>query len=363
MSMIPAPRIKDLARRLGVSTATVSRAMNDKPGVSEELRARILALATEVGFTPNGAGRGLSTARAQALGFVVHRKWFPAARDPFYLVIMHGIEEEATRRGYHVILASVGGPGANGPAGDLRLVREGRVDGLILAGPDIDASLILSLHHAGVPLTLVDNRLQQTPLDVVLSDDQDGAARAVRHLLEHGRRRIAFIGGPPTWASTADRRAGYESALGDSSRALVIHRDETTADSGYAAMLELLARRPLPDGLLAVNDSMAFGAMRALREHGLDVPRDVAIIGYDDIYAAQHTTPPLSTVRVSKELMGVMAARRLLDRIADPGGPPVRVYIGTELIIRQSCGPHPPLPAKEVIADSLPAAARSQAPD
>jgi LacI family transcriptional regulator len=357
------PRIKDIARQLGISTASVSRALNDKPGVSEDLRARISALATEVGFTPNGAGRGLSTARAQALGFVVHHKWFPASRDPFYLVIMHGIEEEATRRGYHVILASVGRPGSSGPASDLRLVREGRVDGLILAGPDIDVRVILGLRHAGVPLTLVDNRLPHTALDVVLSDDRVGACDAVRHLLEHGRRRIAFIGGPPTWASTADRRAGYETALGRSGGALVIHCDETTADSGYAAMGDLLTRRPRPDALLAVNDSMAFGAMRALREQGLTVPRDVAIVGYDDIYAAQHTTPPLTTVRVSKEQMGVMAARRLLDRIADPASPPVSVYIGTELIIRQSCGCPAPLPAKEVMADPPPAAARSQAPD
>ncbi len=334
-------RIKDIAERLGVSVATVSRALNDKPGVGDNVRRRVLELAAEVAFTPHGAGRGLSTARTQTLGFIVRRKVFPAGRDPFYLHIMHGVEEAVAERGYHVILSSVGDPDGTRPTPDLPLVRENRVDGLILAGPDLDRALILALHQAGMPLVLVDNILRQTALDVVLSDDREGALAMVGHLLGHGHEQIAFLGGPPQWISTAERAAGYHEALAGAGKrafATVVHEAETTVESGYSATRRLLAQAVVPTALFAVNDSMAIGALRALREQGRRVPADVAVVGFDDIDAAQHTHPPLTTVRIFKERLGRVAAGRLLDRLADPATPSQRTYVGTELIIRQSCG-------------------------
>jgi DNA-binding LacI/PurR family transcriptional regulator len=347
--------IKDIAARLGVSTATVSRALNDKPGVSVEVRRRVLDLAADLSFAPNGTGRGLSTARTQTLGFVVRRKAFPTVQDHFYLQIMHGVEQEVARNGYHVILSAVGAPaGANtmNGANDLSLVREGRVDGLILAGPDIDSSLILELQHNGVPLVLIDNALRQTPVDCVLNDDREGAFAAVIHLIEHGYERIAFIGGPSTWISTVERRAGFEDALAARNRtpSAIVHQRETTVETGYAAMIELLEQDTPPNAVFAVNDSMAFGAMRAARENGLTVPGDLALVGFDDIDAAQHTTPPLTTVRIFKERVGEVAARRLLDRLTGPATPPQRTYVGTELIIRQSCGCPPAPMRREVVS-------------
>ena len=334
-------RIKDIAERLGVSVATVSRALNDKPGVSFDMRRQVLELAAEVAFTPHGVGRGLSTARTQTLGFIVRRKGFPASRDPFYWQIMHGVEDAAAQRGYHVILSSVGEADAARPLPDLSLVRENRVDGLILAGPDIDRRLIVELALADVPLVLIDNILRQTPLDVVLSDDRVGAQAVVAHLLGHGHRRVAFIGGPADWISNAERAAGYADALAVAdlrAPAIVVHEAETTVASGYAATVRLLAEDAPPTALFAVNDSMAIGALRALREQGRRVPEDVAVAGFDDIDAAQHTHPPLTTARIFKERLGQVAANRLLDRLADPTSPLQRTYVGTELIIRQSCG-------------------------
>lgn len=334
-------RIKDIAERLGVSAATVSRALNDKPGVSFDMRRQVLELAAQVAFTPHGVGRGLSTARTQTLGFIVRRKVFPASRDPFYWQIMHGVEEAAAQRGYHVILSSVGETDAARPQPDLLLVRENRVDGLILAGPDIDRRLIVELALADVPLVLVDNSLRQTALDVVLSDDRVGALAVVAHLLGHGHRRVAFLGGPADWISSAERAAGYREALAAAdlhAQATVVQEAETTVASGYAAACRLLVGDTPPTALFAVNDSMAIGALRAARELGLRVPEDVAVAGFDDIDAAQHTHPPLTTARIFKERLGSVAANRLLDRLADPASPPQRTYVGTELIIRQSCG-------------------------
>jgi LacI family transcriptional regulator len=350
-------RIKDIAERLGVSVATVSRALNDKPGVSDEVRQRVLDLAAEVAFTPHSAGRGLSTARTQMLGFIVQRKVFPASRDPFYLHIMHGVEEAAAQRGYHVILSSVGDTDGARQTPVLPLVRENRVDGLILAGPDLDRRLILALQQAGMPLVLVDNFLRQTPLDVILSDDREGARAVVAHLLAHGHEQIAFLGGPADWISTAERAAGYHEALaaaGKRASATVVHEAETTVESGYQATRRVLEHTPAPTALFAVNDSMAIGALRALREAGRRVPEEVAVAGFDDIDAAQHTHPPLTTARIFKEQLGRVAAQRLLDRLADPATPVQRTYVGTALIIRRSCGCTPAPVGEEVSAGNGP---------
>ncbi len=335
-------RIKDIAGQLGVSVATVSRALNDKPGVAPDLRQRVLALAAELEFAPNVAARSLNGANTGAVAFVVHQQPFPVARDPFYLVIMHGVERALAQEGYHVILTTVGAHDER-QAGDLRVVRESRVDGLILAGPDIDSALILSVAQRPLPLVLVDNALERTALDCVLSDNTEGARAAVEHLLGHGHRRIAFVGGPPAWLSTRERQDGYERALvGVPSLSVLVHQDATTTATGLAAGRMLFAAPPTPTAVFAVNDAMALGVIRAARESGLRVPEDVAVIGFDDIHGAESADPPLTTVHIAKERMGELAARHLLERIRapDPPGPPIRLVVGTNLIIRASCGCH-----------------------
>jgi DNA-binding LacI/PurR family transcriptional regulator len=334
------PRIKDIAAQLGVSVATVSRALNDKPGVAPDLRRRVLALAAELDFTPNVAARSLNGAHTGAIAFVVHQQPFPAARDPFYYVIMHGVERALAEEGYHIILTTVGAADER-QAGDLRVVRESRVDGLILAGPDVVPALILSVAQRPLPLVLVDNALERTPLDCVLSDNCEGARTAVEHLLGHGHRRIAFVGGPPTWLSTRERQEGFERALTAAPTwSVLIHQDATTIATGVEAGRMLFAAPPQPTAVFAVNDAMALGVIRAARDAGLRVPQDVAVIGFDDIPVAETADPPLTTVHIAKERMGELAARHLLERIRapDPAPPPTRLIVGTSLILRASCG-------------------------
>jgi LacI family transcriptional regulator len=340
-------RIKDIADRLGVSTATVSRALNDKPGVADELRRRVNELAAELGFTPNIVARNLAGGRTGAVAFILHRQAFPVSSDPFYFLIMRGVERELDRAGYHVVLSTVG----NKPDGDnLRVVRERRVDGLILAGPDIDPSLVMSLTHIGLPAVLVDNVMEHTPMDCVLCDDREGARMAVEHLLSHGYKQITFMGGPISWLSTREREKGYESAMCAAGLPVeVVHESATTLDTGLAASRKLFASKNRPAAVYAVNDAMAMGVIRAAGEAGLKVPGDLAVAGFDDVTIAASTDPPLTTVRVDKEIMGELAARRLLELIENRQQPYCKLVVGTKLIIRQSCGCA--VPGEEVVRD------------
>lgn len=329
-------RIKDIADQLGVSTATVSRALNDKPGVSDELRKQVHKLAADLDFAPSMVARSLVGARTGAVAFILNQQGFPVSSDPFYFLIMQGVERELDRAGYHIVLSTVG----NRIGGDdLRVVRERRVDGLILAGPDIDPSLVLSLASRGLPVVLVDNTLERTPLNCVLCEDCQGARSAVEHLLGHGYKKISFVGGPTSWLSTRERQKGYEYAMGDAGLPVeVMHESATTVETGLAAGRQLFADEERPEAVYAVNDAMAMGVIRAAREAGLSVPADVAVAGFDDVNIAASTDPPLTTVRVNKEIMGELAARRLLELIGNEQQPHCRIIVGTNLIVRQSCG-------------------------
>lgn len=335
---MPKLRIKDIADRLGVSTATVSRALNDKPGVADELRQRVHELAAELDFAPSMVARNLARGRTGAVAFILHRQAFPVSSDPFYFHILQGVERELDRAGYHVVLSIVGNR-SDRAANDLRVVRERRVDGLILAGPDIDPSLVLSLTHLDLPAVLVDNAMERTPLNCVLCDDCEGARSAVEHLIGHGCKRIAFAGGPPSWLSTGERQKGYEYAMRTAGLPTeLVHESATTLDTGLSAGRKLFSGRARPAAVYAVNDAMAMGVIRAAREAGLSVPADVAVAGFDDVSAAASNDPPLTTVRVDKEIMGEQAARRLIEMIGNEPQPHRRIIVGTTLIVRQSCG-------------------------
>ncbi len=329
-------RIKDIAEQLGVSTATVSRALNDKPGVSDDLRQQVRKLAADLNFAPSMVARSLAGARTGAVAFILHRQSFPVSSDPFYFLIMQGAERELDRAGYHIVLSTVGNQHEDN---DLRVVRERRVDGLILAGPDINPSLVLALTHKGLPAVLVDNALERTPLNCVLCDDCEGARLAVEHLLGHGYKKISFVGGPASWLSTRERQKGYESAMRDAGLPIaVVHEHVTTLEAGLAAGRKLFAGDEWPRAVYAVNDAMAMGVIRAAREAGLAVPANIAVAGFDDVSLAASADPPLTTVRVNKEIMGELAARRLLELIGDEQQPHCRTIVGTKLIVRQSCG-------------------------
>jgi len=348
------PRIKDIAEQLGVSMASVSRALNDKPGVADDLRRRVLELAAELDFRPNMAARSLNGARTGAVAFVVHQHGFPFTSDPFYFVILRAVERALSKDGYHVMMATVD-EREDGRVDDIRLVSERRVDGVILAGPDLSASLTLSAIQRGLPVVLVDNVLERTPSDSVVCDNRDGARAAVEHLLSHGHERIAFVGGPAAWLSTRERQGGYEDAMREAQLpTLVMHEPATSIATGIAAGRKLFGTPDSPDpsaplregsarpsAVFAVNDAVALGVIRAARDAGLRVPHDLAVVGFDDIDMAEVADPPLTTIRIAKDLMGELAARQLLELIHTERKLPVKSVVATTLIVRGSCGCDP----------------------
>jgi LacI family transcriptional regulator len=332
-----AATLLDIARKLNISVASVSRALNDRPGVGSDLRQRVIETAAELGFVPNMAARSLVTSRTQTVGFLIHPFGQPFSSDPFYFPILMAVEGELVTYDYHIMLTSLN---SDSPT-NLRMVEQSRVDGLILAGPNLSVQFVTATLHKGFPVVLIDNKPGHHKANTILSDDAGGAYEATRHLAGHGHTRIAHIGGPLEWVSSRHRYTGYCAALRDAGlkdQAQVIHAAGTTIATGEKAAAELLDGPEPPTAIFAVNDSMALGAARAAAARGLTVPGDLALIGFDNISAAEHFSPPLSTVRIFKEQMGKLAAHRILELINDPDIPPVEISVSTELIIRQSCG-------------------------
>lgn len=335
------PSLQQIAERAGVSTATVSRALNGRPGVNAETRARVLRIARETGYSPNIAAKGLATSRSFALGCINYTR-SPQPISSYHVQIVQGIDQEARRHGYHVITTFVDA-GMMADATRLSLIAEQRVDGLVLVGPVLKASFIIQLYNSQLPIVLVDNLLPETHIDAVVCDNVGGTYRATRHLIEvHNLRRLAFFSGPADWFSSRERRQGYEQALGEiGQEPLVVYMPDTTVNMGYRAMLEALDSHPDLEGVVAVNDATAVGVIRASKERGRHVPDDLTVVGFDNVTWGPLHDPPLTTVRMFKHETGIQAARRLIDVIERGATPGFELRLGTELIVRESCGCRP----------------------
>ncbi|GIK65721.1 MAG: ribose operon repressor [Chloroflexota bacterium] len=329
--------IEQIASELNISNASVSRALNDRPGVGKELRERILQRARDLNYTPSLTARGLATSQTFAIGFFVHEKPnLSTQTDPFYGEILHGVEQVCAETDYHISIATLTDSVLASPL-DFRFVRERRIDGMILAGPDIPNSFVMAMLQSGVPVVLVDNKLDHSPINCVNSDDDRGAYLAAKHLLELGHHSIGLIAGPEHWASNARRVWGYTWALQEVGlTAPIIHVDRTTIDSGKAAYYQLISEHPEITAIGAVNDSMAIGAIRAAQDEGRRIPEDLSIIGFDDIEWAAHNSPSLTTINIPKRQMGKEAARRLLSLLDDPEAAPTEIIVSVQLVKRES---------------------------
>ena len=338
-------RIADIAGQLGVSPATVSRALNGKSGVSDEVRAQIMAEAARLHFTPNGAARSLATTKTENIGFAIYQP--PLATDqffgPFYSRIMFGAEQELQDHNYHLLVTTLTDKHIAHPE-HWSVARSHRVDGLIIASPWVPLRFILAIVAQELPVVLVDNAVSPSTIDSVVGDDRGGARRIAEHVLGHGHQRIAVIAGPKEWVSYAERCGGFAEAFRKArvKPVVTLHADATTHDTGYALTQQALKFQPT--AILAINDAMALGALDAVQEAGMSVPKDIAITGFDDIEPAQLSSVPLTTVHLPKRTLGRVAVRQLLDRIAEPGIAHQRAQLETSLVIRQSCGCSP-LPA------------------
>ncbi|HEX8904803.1 MAG TPA: LacI family DNA-binding transcriptional regulator [Longimicrobiaceae bacterium] len=329
--------IKDVARAAGVSVATVSRVLNDSGPVADETRVRIHRVAEELRFIPNGAARSLSTRRTGTLGVVL-----PDLYGEFFSEVIRGLDQAAQGRGFHLLLSSSHNDRDDIEAA-LRAMR-GRVDGLVVMSPHIDAGVLTANLHDSVPAVLLNSPVGSGDFDTLRVDNFGGAREMTAHLAGHGHRRIAIVRGPEHNHDAAERLRGYRAALADAgiegSGGLEVAGD-FTEETGFRAAETLLAAEPRPTAVFAANDSMAIGLISALRQAGISVPADMAVAGFDDIPISRYLTPPLSSVRVSINELGARAMEQLV-RAVEGENRHARIdeTLPTALVIRDSCGAH-----------------------
>ncbi|GAA3029339.1 LacI family DNA-binding transcriptional regulator [Streptosporangium longisporum] len=322
-----------MAARAGVSRATASRVVNGSTRVAPQIREAVTRAVEELGYVPNQAARSLVTQRSDSIALVFPE---PATRvfsdDPTFAGIIRGVSLELEKADKQLVLMLT--DMAGGYQRVERYATNGHVDGVVIASMHGTDPLPGVLARHGVPVVCSGRPSVPSSLPYVDMDNVGGARRAVRHLVERGRRRIAAIAGPQDMIAGIDRLTGYREVLHDSDRRSIIAVGDFTRDSGTAAMRQLLADDPEIDAVFVASDLMALGAMHALRQAGRRVPDDVAVVGFDDIPAASYTEPPLTTVRQPTLEMGRRLARMVLGQ--EEG---TQVVLPTELVVRGSTTP------------------------
>jgi len=327
--------IKDVARRAQVSTATVSYVLNGTGVVSEATRARVLAAVAELGYQPNHSARALRT-RSHTIG-VVAPGIAGRLADPGTAEMLAGLSEAATAAGYCLLIAA---PTATESEEELalRLVRSGRVDGLVIVDLRRDDERPSLLAEAGVPMIAIGAPTPGIACPVVGFDLRTGAEQASHHLIRLGHRRIALINFPSDLSISEPFYTGYLNALHAAGlrrdAALVIEAGSSETD-GVAAMQELLTLRHPPTAVLAASDTLAFGAMHAIRDASLTVGVHISVVGCDDLPLAAHTYPSLTTLRAPRRELGTTLAHHLIGQIERRNAPAVTL-LPLRLIIRHS---------------------------
>ena len=332
--------IRDVARAAGVSVATVSRAMNGLDKVLPETRHRVLDAARVLRFTPSGAARSLITRRTDTIGALL-----PDLHGEYFSELIRGIDQAARASGLHLLVSSSHG-NADEAAAALRAMN-GRVDGLLMMSPHVDSDFLAHNLPRSLPAVLVNTGTDLTGQVRFVVDNFGGAKAMTRHLAAAGRKRIAFIGGPPGNDEAQERLRGYRAGLRAGAREILLDGNFTEA-SGHAAGRRIAQMASRPSAVFAANDMMAIGCLAALGEAGLQVPDDIALGGFDDIPIARYVTPTLTTIRVPIAALGAAALEALVKTIKHPAPmTPYMTVLPVELVVRSSCGDGPsPRPAR-----------------
>jgi LacI family transcriptional regulator len=305
--------------------------------VTEETRKLVLETARTLRYVPHSGARSLSTSRTNTIGVVL-----PDLYGEFFSELIRGIDVAARRRGLHLLVSSSHGDAAE--AGAALRAMSGRVDGLIVMSPHVDAGFLAANLPETLPIVLLNTHDAGHQCSSLAIDNYGGASAMVQHLVEMGHRRLVMITGPANNFESEERLRGFRETVArlvpdhDPNDLVVLHGD-FSEESGYRAGHQLQALKRLPDAVFAANDMMAIGCLFALGEAGLRVPRDIALAGFDDIPTARFVTPPLTTVRVRISEMGSRALETLAFQVENPAGTKrSNQVLQTELVVRRSCG-------------------------
>lgn len=323
--------ITEVAKRAGVSISTVSRVVNGLDRVHPETRQRVLGIVETLNYQPSAFARGLAVQKTHTIGFVI-----PTISDPFYLNIVRGVEEGAASEQYSLLIVSQ--PFAVSNQRILELFTQRRVDGMVVVGVTVPAEAIERLKTHGFPLVLLQGGSEGVATFAV--DNYGGAVAVTDHLLNLGRKRIAYIAGSNDTPDNSDRFRGFQDALcraGLEFDPRLFAQGDYAQDSGLRATKALLAREVPIDAIFAANDQMAMDAILVLRRQALRVPEDVAVVGFDDVPMASYVVPPLTTVRQPGYELGFGAAKAVLAALRGEVLPK-ETTLPVELVVRESCG-------------------------
>ena len=324
------PTIKDVARLANVSVATVSRALNGRENVAESVRKRVLEIAENLDYSPHHAARSLSRGSTHTVGVVL-----PDLPCEFFARLMCGIDEVARERGLQ-LLVSGHHRSVESQAAAFRIMR-GRVDGVLAISPYAGLDIAAAKLPRSLPVLLLDSDPATEDVGMLSVDNHAGAMLLMRHLVDCGYRRIAFVSGRHPHFNAAERLRGYTDAMAEllpRSKPWIVEGD-FDVQSGFRAGEALLAAAKRPDAVFAANDMMALGCMFAFQRAGLDVPGDIGIAGFNDIPIASHASPAMTTVRLDIAALGAEAFSLLLDRMGEQQAAERRV-VQPELVVRDS---------------------------
>ncbi|MBN2698261.1 MAG: LacI family DNA-binding transcriptional regulator [Bacteroidales bacterium] len=327
--------MNDIARRAGVSIATVSRVLNNSGSVNEATRARILKAIKDLKYQPSRVAKRLrsKSVSSNLLGVLI-----PDIQNPFYVDVLRGIEDIAYTNNYAIIMCNYSQDEKKEKL-YLEILQSEAIDGLIAAPANEQDVQLKKMVREGLPVVCVDRGLQDEDVDIVVVDNREGAFKAVEHLIKLGRRRIAYISGLQTIPSSRYREKGYLDALSSYQIPVVpelIKHGDSKYEGGLVLCEELLNLPEPPDAVFTGNNLITLGALESIHKHQLRIPDDIAIVGFDDMIWSSSLNPSLTAVRQPAYDIGQRACELLLQRISEPGRACIKMILKTELIVRRS---------------------------
>ena len=325
--------LKMVAERAGVSVNTASRAINNKPDINEKTKKRILKVAQELGYVRNDTAVALRTKKTGTIGVVIADN-----RNPFYAEVLNGMEVAAKEKNYHIILANTQRDYQKEEEA-INLLLAKRVDGLLITPVQDRDDDIKNLIEAKIPFVIVGRDFENIELDALYNDEVKGGFLATEYLIKNGHKRIALVNGFLYKSPARSRLEGYKKALkkyGIPVDDVLINVGDIDIKDGYKRTKQLFEKGLDFTAIFAYNDMMAFGAMQAIKEKGLRIPEDIGIVGYDDIPFSPLISPPLTTIRLKKQDLGVESIKLLLSRINGNRKKIKKIMLDVELVKRET---------------------------
>jgi DNA-binding LacI/PurR family transcriptional regulator len=324
-------RIRDVAELASVSVATVSRVLNGDPNVDGELRERVRTAVAQLGYRPNRLARNLRRQQMEAIGIVV-----PDIENPHFAEMVRIIEVVALQAGYRVLVCNTDEDGDR-QAACLRMLADERVSGIVLSPSDPRGS-IDQLRDLAIPVVAIDRALDHATTDTLVADNVPAVRAATQRLIDAGHRSIAFVGGRSEVETGSERQEGYLSAIETAGLQPILANGGFRREAAQAAVTALLQHAEPVSGLVVANNLMALGALYAIRDCGLRVPRDISVISVDNPPWAELLDPPLTVLAQPIRAMATRAVELMIQRIRGEKSGAVREVFPLELIVRQSCG-------------------------